>query len=179
MFNTILKRKLSDNQVSNIFINAIFESVDLGWGEIASMINDDPAFTKSPDLNNLNSGEFGLIVITANLSLLESIFEVEQATRVERLIFQKLSKIYDMNELDFENLIRSYQSFISRVNHPSKNIVYGMSKAVFHKYRLNEYQDEYFKRMQAPNPLFLKRMDEVMSNFIWNWDAFLKKYKLS
>ena len=100
MFNTILKRKLSDNQVSNIFINAIFESVDLGWVEIASMINDDPAFTKSPDLNNLNSGEFGLIVITANLSLLESIFEVEQATRVERLIFQKLSKIYDMNELD-------------------------------------------------------------------------------
>ncbi len=99
--------------------------------------------------------------------------------RVERIIFQKLAKIYDMSEVDFENLIRKYQSFISRVNHPSKNMIYGMSKAVFHKYRLNEYQDEYFKRMQAPNPLFLKRMDEVVSNFIWNWDAFFKKYKLS
>jgi hypothetical protein len=54
-----------------------------------------------------------------------------------------------------------------------------MSKAIFHKYKLNDFQDEYFKRMQAPNPLFLKRMDEVMSNFIWNWDAFFKKYKLS
>jgi len=43
---------------------------------------------------------------------------------------------------------------------------------------LNEFQDEYFKRMQAPNPLFLKRMDEIMVNFIWNWDAFSKKFKL-
>ena len=54
-----------------------------------------------------------------------------------------------------------------------------MSKAVFHKYNLNEFQDEYFKRLQNPNPLFLKRMDEVMKFYIWNWDAFLKKYKIN
>jgi hypothetical protein len=179
MFNAIMKRKLTDNQVANIFINAIFDSVDTGWNEISSMINEDPAFVQTPNLNTTDSGEFGLIIITGNLSFLESTFEAEQAMRVERIIFQKLAKIYDMNEIDFENLIRKYQSFISRVNHPSKNMIYGMSKAVFHKYRLNEFQDEYFKRMQAPNPLFLKRMDEVVSNFIWNWDAFFKKYKLS
>lgn len=179
MFNTILKKKLSDNQVSNIFINALFDSVDSGWGEISTMINEDPAFVTLPGINEKNSGEFGLIVITANISLLESTFEVEQASRIEKLVFQKLSKIYGMGELEFENLIRSYQSFISRVNHPSKNMVYGMSKALFHKYNLNNFQDEYFKRMQAPNPLFLKRMDEVMGNFIWNWDAFFKKYRLS
>jgi hypothetical protein len=32
--------------------------------------------------------------------------------------------------------------------------------------------------MQAPNPLFLKRMDEVMINFVWNWDAFFKKFRI-
>jgi hypothetical protein len=179
MFNTILKKKLSDNQVANIFINALFDSVDSGWEEITTMINEDPAFVTSPEINSKNSGEFGLIVMTANISLLESTFEVEQATRIERLVFQKLAKIYGMGELEFENLIRSYQSFISRINQPSKNMVYGMSKAVFHKYSLNNFQDEYFKRMQAPNPLFLKRMDEVMGNFVWNWDAFFKKYRLS
>jgi hypothetical protein len=179
MFNTILKKKLSDNQVANIFINALFDSVDSGWGEIATMINEDPAFVTTPGVNSADSGKFGLIIITANISLLESTFEVEQASRIEKLVFQKLAKIYGMGELEFENLIRSYQSFISRVNHPSKNMVYGMSKGVFHKYNLNNYQDEYFKRMQAPNPLFLKRMDEVMGSFIWNWDAFFKKYRLS
>jgi hypothetical protein len=179
MLSTILKRKLSDNQVANIFINAIFDTVDNGFKEVAQLINEDVAFVQSPQIAENENGEFGLIVIVGNLSFLESTFDAEQAGRVEKIIFEKLSKIYDMSELDFSRLIRDYQSFISRVNHPSKNMIYGMSKALFYKYKLNEYQDEYFKRMQAPNPLFLKRMDEVMGNFIWNWDAFFKRYKLN
>jgi hypothetical protein len=179
MLSTILKRKLSDNQVANIFINAIFDTVDNGFKEVAQLINEDVAFVQSPQIGENENGEFGLIVIVGNLSFLESTFDAEQAGRVEKIIFEKLSRIYDMSDLDFSRLIRDYQSFISRVNHPSKNMIYGMSKAVFYKYKLNEYQDEYFKRMQAPNPLFLKRMDEVMGNFIWNWDAFFKRYKLN
>ena len=179
MLSTILKRKLSDNQVANIFINAIFDTVDNGFKEVAQLINEDVAFVQSPNLAENENGEFGLIVIVGNLSFSESTFDAEQAGRVEKIIFEKLSKIYDMSELDFSRLIRDYQSFISRVNHPSKNMIYGMSKAVFYKYKLNDFQDEYFRRMQAPNPLFLKRMDEVMGNFIWNWDAFFKRYKLN
>lgn len=179
MLGTILKRKLSDNQVANVFINAIFDTVDNGFKEVAQLINEDVAFVKSPAIEDKDNGEFGLIVIVGNLSFLESTFDAEQAGRVEKIIFEKLAKIYDMSEMDFVKLIRDYQSFITRVNHPSKNMIYGMSKAVFHKYGLNEFQDEYFRRMMAPNPLFLKRMDEVMGNFIWNWDAFFKKYKLN
>jgi hypothetical protein len=178
MLGTILKRKLSDNQVANIFINAIFDTVDNGFKEVAQLINEDVAFVRSPEIQDKDNGEFGLIVIVGNLSFLESTFDAEQAGRVEKIIFEKLAKIYDISEADFVKLIRDYQSFITRVNHPSKNMIYGMSKAVFHKYGLNEFQDEYFRRMMAPNPLFLKRMDEVMSNFIWNWDAFFKKYKI-
>lgn len=179
MLGTLIKKRLSDNQVANIFINAIFDTVDNGFKEVAQLINEDTAFVNSPEISDKESGEFGLIVIVGNLSFLESTFEAEEAGRIERIIFEKLAKIYDMPILEFTKLIRDYQSFISRVNHPSKNMIYGMSKAVFHKYCLNQFQDEYFRRMQAPNPLFLKRMDEVMANFIWNWDAFFKKYKLN
>ncbi len=179
MFSTILKRKLTDNQVSNIFINAIYDSVDSGWQEIAQLINEDPSFVISPNLSEDNSGLFGLIVIVGNLSFLESTFDADQAARIEENIFEKLSKIYGVTQSQFKQLIREYQSYIKRINRPSKNMIYGMSKAVFHKYQLNNYQDEYFKRMHTPNPLFLKRMDEVMSNYIWNWDAFLKKYKIN
>jgi hypothetical protein len=178
MFSTIIKKKLSDNQVANVFINAIFDSVDNGFKEVALMINEDTAFVKSPNVSENENGEFGMICIVGNLSFLESTFDAEQAARVEALIFEKLAKIYDMEIGAFRNLIREYQNFIMRVNHPSKNWIYGMSKAIFHKYKLNEFQDEYFKRMQAPNPLFLKRMDEIMGNFIWNWDAFFKKYRI-
>jgi len=179
MLSAILKKKLSDNQVANVFINSIFDSVDNGFLEVAQLINEDVAFVKSPEIGEKDNGEFGLIVIVGNLSFLESTFDSDQAGRVEKIVFEKLAKMYDMSEVDFCKLIREYQSFISRVNHPSKNMVYGMSKAVFHKYNLNEVQDEYFRRMQAPNPLFLKRMDEIMINFIWNWDAFFKKYKMN
>jgi hypothetical protein len=179
MLGTILKRKLSDNQVANIFINAIFDTVDNGFKEVAQLINEDVAFVNSPSIDMNDHGEFGLIVIVGNLSFLESTFDSEQAGRVEKIIFEKLSKIYNIQESEFTKMVRDYQSFILKVNHPSKNMIYGMSKAVFYKYNLNDFQDEYFRRMQAPNPLFLKRMDEVMSNFVWNWDAFFKKYKLN
>ncbi len=178
MFSTLIKKKITDNQVANIFINAIYDSVDNGFKEVALLINEDIAFTSSPAINPDNNGEFALIVIVGNLSYLESIFDAQQAERVETIIFEKLSKFYEMDETSFVKMIKDYQNFILRVNHPSKNFIYGMSKAVFHKYKLNDFQDEYFRRMQAPNPLFLKRMDEVMGNFIWNWDAFFKKYRL-
>lgn len=179
MLGTILKRKLSDNQMANIFINAIFDTIDNGFTEVASFINEDPAFVVSPGIESHENGEFALIVLVGNLSFLESTFEAEQAFRIEAIIFEKLAQMYDMSLTDFQKLIKDYQSFISRVNHPSKNMVYGMSKAIFHKYDLNEFQDDYFKRMRSPNPLFLKRMDELVVNFIWNWDAFFKRYKLT
>lgn len=178
MLGTLIKRRLSDNQVANVFVNALLEVVDNGFKEVAALINEDHAFVASPNIQPHQDGEFAMIVIVGNLSFLESTFEADQAYRVEKLIFEKLGKLYGMSEVNFSNLVREYQSFISRVNHPSKNMIYGMSKAIFHKYKLNDFQDEYFRRMQAPNPLFLKRMDEVMQNFIWNWDAFFKKYKI-
>ena len=178
MFSTLIKRRLTDNQVANIFINAIFDSVDKGFEEVALVINEDTAFSSSPKININNNREFGLIVIVGNLSYLENNFEADQTERVEKIIFEKLSKLYAIDVSSFKKLIKEYQSFISRVNHPSKNWVYGMSKAIFYKYKLNEFQDEYYKRVQAPNPLFLKRLNEIMVNFIWNWDAFSKKFKL-
>lgn len=178
MFGTLLKRKLSDNQVANVFVNALFEVVDKGFKEVAGLINEDPAFVRSPEIQPEQDGEFTLIVIVGNLSFLESTFEPDQAYRVELLIFEKLAAVYGMSIDKFTGLVREYQSFISRVNHPSKNMIYGMSKAIFHKYNLNSFQDDYFMRMQAPNPLFLKRMDEVIQHFIWDWDSFFKKYKL-
>lgn len=179
MLGTLIRKKLSDNQVANIFINAIFDTVDNGFPEVAQMINEDVAFVTAPGIMGNQSGEFGLIVIIGNLNFLESTFEPNQAVRIEELIVGKLAAIYDMDLLSFRKLIKDYKSFMSRVNHPSKNVVYAMSKAIFFKYNLNECQDEYFKKLNTPNPLFLKRMHEVVNSFIWNWDAFFKRYRIN
>ena len=178
MFGTLLKKKVSDEKLANVFINGLFNSIDNGFPIIAEFINDDAAFVVSPNIPQNYNYEFSLIVIVGNLSFLESAFDPEQADRVEELVYTKLSKAYAMSVVEFKQLVKDYKGLICRLNQPSKNMVYAMSKGVFDKYALYNYQDEYFKRMQSPNPLFLKRMDEIIENFIWDWDAFFKKYRL-
>ena len=178
MFGTILRKKVSDEKLANIFVNGIFSAIDNGFPVVADFINEDQAFVTSQNLNEKDNSEFELIVLIGNMSYLESSFDPEQAYKVEELIYERLANVYEMSLSEFKSLVKDYKVLINRLNSPSKNMVYGMSKCVFDKYGLYNFQDEYFKRMQAPNPLFLKRMDDVVENFLWDWDAFFKKYKL-
>ena len=52
MLGSLIKRKLSDNQVANIFVNALFEVVEKGFMEVALLINEDPAFVRSPEIRD-------------------------------------------------------------------------------------------------------------------------------
>jgi len=178
MFGTLLKKKVSDEKLANVFINGLFSSIDNGFPIVAEFINDDNAFVLSPTIPQNNNYEFSLIIIVGNLSFLESAFDPDQASRVELLVYSKLAKAYEMTISEFKQLVKDYKRLICRLNHPSRNMVYAMSKGIFDKYALYNFQDEYFKRMQSPNPLFLKRMDEIVENFVWDWDAFFKKYRL-
>jgi hypothetical protein len=178
MFGTILRKKVSDEKLANVFINGLFSTIDNGFPVVAEMMNEDQSFVVSPNIQVTDSYEFSLIVIIGNLKFLESAFEPEQADRVEKLICEKLATAYRIELTTFKALIKDYSNLMARLNLPSKNMLYAMSKAIFDKYSLYNFQDEYFKRMQVPNPLFLKRMDEIIENFLWDWDAFFKKYRL-
>lgn len=178
MLGSLLKKKLSDNQLANVFMNGLLEVVDNGFGEVAELINEDPAFVSSPGLSARDNTHFTMVILVANICALENTFEPEQAVRIEQLIFQKLGKMMQTSAAEAEETVRHYQKFMQRINHPSMNTVYAMSKAIFQQYGLNEFQDEYFRRMQVPNPLFLKRMDVIVANFLWDWDAFFKKYRI-
>ncbi|UKN03101.1 hypothetical protein K6119_06190 [Paracrocinitomix mangrovi] len=160
-------------------MNSIIEVTEFGFKDIEEMIKEDPAFVRMPTINGQQEDNFMLIVIVGNLEYLDSKFEPEESVELKRKIIEKFAKIFEVSYADFDALLNETKSFISSVNHPSKNILYGMSKAVFHKFELNDYQEDYFKSMKTPNPLFLKRMDEIMTHFIWDWDQFLKKHKFN
>ena len=80
--------------------------------------------------------------------------------------------------MQFARKTKEYRTFLSRVNYPSKNTLYSMSKGIFHKYELNQFQEGYFKSLNTPNPIFLKNLDEVMNYFLWDFEAFTEKYKV-
>lgn len=178
MLSTIFKKKFTDDQLANVFVNGVLEAVDKGFDEVAAMIEEDPAFVQPPNLKAARDGHFTMIVIVANVRYLQDSFSPEQIKALENVIFSKFATAFDMDEAQFIKYFKSYASFMSRVNHPSKSVLYSMSKGVFYKYKLNDCQDDYFRRLDCPNPLFLKRMDEIMKHFIWNWEAFFKRYKM-
>lgn len=179
MLSLIGKKKVTHQKLANIFVNSILEVVENGFKEVAELINEDISFEKRPHLSTTSYEHFLMIVIVGNMKYLSSHFETDQIGMIEESIKEKFSEVFELSKSEFEKLLKDYESFISRVNHPSKNTLYGMSKAVFHKYELYKYQEDHFKSLKTPNPIFLKRLDEVMDNFLWDWEAFSRKYKLN
>ncbi len=179
MLTLFTKKKLTKDKVANVFVNSIIDVVDEGWADVCELINFDPSFVESPGITRDDSDKFLMIVFCANLKFLPKYFGREDESELKFKIVEKLSIAFAMDEEKLYKYVKDYDGFMTRVNHPSKNVLYSMSKTVYHKYRLNNYQEDYFKGLNAPNPLLLKRLDEVMENFIWDWDAFLDKYKVA
>lgn len=179
MLGLLVKRKLDANKMANVFVNGLNEAVENGFADIQQMINEDNAFIINPGISQDFENPFLLILLAGNLKYLPDHFDKQDELTIRSKIIEKFALIFNMDKSDFERIVQKYESLISRVNHPSKNILYGMSKAIFHKFKLNSYQEDYFKNLNTPNPLFLKRMDEIILNFIWDWDEFFKRHKLN
>lgn len=180
MLSTLFgKKKLTEDKIANIFVNTLLESVDNSFADIATNIMVDPEFVRRPQLDTSDSDKFLMIILAGNFNYMSRYFSALEEKALKASITQKFATVFGLQFDEMKKIISDYQDFIYRVNHPSKNTLYGMSKAVFFKYKLGQYQDEYFAQLNAPNPLFLKRMDGIMENYIWNWSAFLDKNKFN
>ncbi len=173
------KKKLTENAIANIFVNSLVDLVDKGFEDVAVLIQNDPSFVLPPKVDPANSDPFLLILVAGNIAYIPKYFPSGQDRRIIELSIEKMAAIYGMEKMEYAELVKKYKTIMARVNHPSKNTLYAMSKAVFYKYHLNDYQEEYFKNLNTPNPIFLKKMNEIMEHFIWNWEGFLDKYKVA
>jgi len=172
------KKKLTENAIANIFVNSLVDLVDKGFEDVAVLIQNEGSFERPPQIDPNNSDPFLLILVAGNISYIPKYFPSGQDRRIIELTIEKMAAIYGMEKMEYAELVKKYKTFMARVNHPSKNTLYAMSKAVFFKYKLNDYQEEYFQKLNTPNPIFLKKMNEIMEHFIWNWDGFFEKYKV-
>lgn len=178
MLSFLLKKKVSESQVANHFVQSIVQLVDDGFPELVEIINYDPEFERRPNLAPEDSNEFLLIVLAGNISQVPKHFSDYQDVRIMDAIYKLLSESFDLDKDKLKEKISSYQKYFSKINHPSKNTLYAMSKAVFYKYNLNDFQDDYFRKMKTPNPIFLARLHELMENFQWDWSRIQDEYKI-
>ncbi len=177
-FSSLVKKRISEQRLAQIFVNGLVQTVELGFADVANLINDDVDFVQSPKIATTNDNAFLLIILTGNIKLMCERFDGEQEHKVRRAVIEQCATIFETDYDVFGNIYREYNELMMRHNYPSKNILYAMSKAVFVKYDLIQFQADYFKSLKTPNPLILKRMNEIMANFIWDWDTFFEKYKV-
>lgn len=179
MLKTLLKKRISEDRMANIFVNSIITSVDEAFPHVAALINEDPNFEHSPGIQEQDSDKFLMVVFAGNLKFIPEHFEAYQDVSLIEAIYRKLAMALDLELETTKRIVGQYQNFCSRVNHPSKNNLYAMSKGVFFKYNLCPFQEEYFRNMKTPNPILLKKLDEIMSNFIFDWETYLGKFRVS
>jgi len=172
------KTKLPEEKATNIFVNSLLDLTDKGFPELAAIINEAPEFVKSPSISPDNSDTFLLILLAGNISYIPEYFEAGRDERISDLIVEKFSIVFEIEKEHLKKVIKEYQNYFFKINHPSKNTLYAMSKAFFFKYDLCQYQEEYFRKMNFPNPMLLKRIDEAMENFLWDWNVIKEKYQV-
>jgi hypothetical protein len=172
------RKKITPERVAHMFAHHMIETVESGFPDVAGFIKDSPEFVRVPEIGEEDFGKFLLIVLSANLGHIPQYFSDGLDKEIIAHVNAKLAPVFEMTTYQFEDRVKEYKDFMNRVNSPSKNTIYAMSKAVFFKYELNDCQDDYFSGMKTPNPIFLKNMDELMRNFLWDWEAFTDKYKV-
>ena len=172
------KKKYTEDTLANVFVNNLITSVDASFEDVADLLKSDPEFETKPNFSSTDSDRFLMVVIVGNLNFLSRYFSTAEEQLLRKCIVRKLAKVFGTTYDEFKGHIENYEDFMWRINHPSNNVLYGMSKTVFYKYNLAQFQDEYFREMKAPNPILLKRLDDIMRNYVWDWDAYLAKIKL-
>ena len=178
MFTIFKKKRLTEDQLANFFVNSLIQMVEDGFTDVTEIINSDPEFERSPNMTSEDSDMFLLVVIAGNLKFLSQNIEATKDVRIIEKIYRKLANVLGVDPLVLKESISKYQSWMSRINHPPKNTHYAMSKGVFFKYDLNRFQSEYFRNMNTPNPIFLKRLDEIVAQFLFDWDQIKDNYRI-
>ncbi|MCF8276452.1 MAG: hypothetical protein K9J17_06940 [Flavobacteriales bacterium] len=176
---SIFKKKVSEEKVAELFVNIIFNAVDSSFAEVADLLNNDVNLISRALVNPENQDDFLMIVVAGNFDLLEDYFHEGQEDRIRQLTIEKLSSVYGVDTVTMRSAINNTIALFKKINYPSKNTHYAMSRAVFHKYKLNDFQKDYFKNLNAPDPILLKNIDEIMEQFIIKWDTFTEKYRIT
>ena len=180
MFATLFaKKKITKKKLAYNFVHHTLNVIDETYSDFLDAIYYDPELKTHPQLNYEDSSEIALIVIAGNIKYFERILSISEENEIVNEVIIQMAIIYGVEVIEMRETLESYSSFISRVNHPSKNILYGISKAIFFKFNLGQHQEEYFAQLNTPNPVFLKRIDILIENYIWDWKNIFDKNKIT
>ncbi len=173
------KKKIKKDRLVQTYVDTIFDVIERGFPEVAEFINEEKQFTKSPRIGEEDFEWFTYIIYGGNMINLYNYFDTDTADDLKVLIIREVAERYTRKDQQIaEEIILEYEKFLTDTHSKTKNVVKTISTALFHKFELNHYQDEHYQRLNEPNPMFFKELNEMMELFVWNWEDFLQKYKV-
>jgi len=179
LFGFSKKEKISVNKLAKLYANSLFEVVDNGFLEIIGFVNDNRKFEESPNLQTEDVKWFLMIIFAANNHRLSDFFNDEVVDALHNACNQEIIRFLAEDEEEVvRDMILDYERFFNEQFIEYSVLEKAMARSIFIKYNLNDYQGKLLKNQNEPNPVFLQELSNLLSNFIWNWDDFLSKYKV-
>ena len=179
MLTIFTKKKIREDKLAKVLVNALLKLTANGFKEVAAAINEDPEFRTRPNIDPANDHHFLLIITSGNLTVLDRYLNSGTDGRVKEYMISLMAEAMNISSAQLNSQLTELKGLMRRVNHPSKNVIYAMSKALFFRYDLIRHQQEYFVNMNTPNPVSRKKIDDLMQHFLWDWDSFLDDYKIT
>jgi len=180
MISTLFgRKKISEDKLANVLVNSVVRAIEPGFPLIAEELNEAPEFIQSPDIHELEAKPFALIIMAGNLMEIVPHLNAGQDRRLTTLAVSKFAVTQGEPTIEMDERIRSTQALIKRVNAPSKVTLYGMSKAIFAQYDLYQFQEPYFRDLKAPNPVLLKRINDLLENFLFCGEELCEQFRIT
>ncbi|MBP8823125.1 MAG: hypothetical protein KBH07_05745 [Flavobacteriales bacterium] len=173
------KRKISEDKFANVFVNAVLRLTEQGYPAIVAELQESNEFVIRPVFGPGDDDLFAQILFAGNLMEAPKHLPGGMDQRLAQHAYSKFAPLMDTTAAEIETETIAMQHFMARINHPSKQTVYAMSKAVFHKYDLFRNQDPYFRDLKAPNPIVLARINKLMHYCLWDWAELLEDLKVT
>lgn len=173
------KKKITEDRLANVFVNALLELVEQGFPEIAAELNESPEFEARPEIDPRQDEPFLMIVVAGNLMELQRHLPAGQDKRVAALAMSKFAQAIGARTSEVERTMVALQQLMNKLNHPSKNTVYAMTKALFDRYELFCFQKLYFREQRVPDPIIQQRVNKLMAFYLWDWESFNEQYRVS
>ncbi|MBK21575.1 MAG: hypothetical protein CMP63_04560 [Flavobacteriales bacterium] len=178
-FSLLGKKRLKEQHVAKVFVGTLNELAEKTFPTLSEFLNEVPELMESPKIKPNQMEWFLYIVFSTNLYNLQYHFESNQLNRMRILVIDEFIESLEGREHDLTlEQINNYEDYITSLEKTNNDLPKSMATAIFNKYGINNCQLDHFQKINTPNPIIIKSIEEATKNYIWNWTDFLEKYKM-
>jgi Glu-tRNA(Gln) amidotransferase subunit E-like FAD-binding protein len=178
-FSFLGKKRLKEQHVARVFVGTLNELAEKTFSTLSGFLNEVPELMESPKIKPNQIEWFLYIIFSTNLHNLRNYFESNQLNRMRILVIDEFIESLEGREHDLTlEQINNYEEYIVSLDNIIDDLPKSMATAIFNKYGINDCQLDHFRKINTPNPIIIKSIEEATKNYIWNWQDFLEKYKM-